>query len=220
MALSALRRQIPVLVKEMNEQARQLFVAQAKVENLKVIADQKTRTGFEPSWTGFGDVAGKPIDDAQKLIVFKYTYLQEMISEFLKELRAASPAESGRYKSNHGLYIDGRPVADNTPVTIGQDVFISNPVVYARRLEVGKTESGRDFLISVPNHIYERVAKKLGSRYGNAARVVFGYVTMPDAYIIKGRLPSHYIAKGGVLRKRRQIVGSEVRAPAIFFEPL
>jgi hypothetical protein len=43
---------------------------------------------------------------------------------------------------------------------------------------------------------------------------------MPDAYIIKGRLPSHYIAKGGVLRKRRQIVGSEVRAPAIFFEPL
>lgn len=220
MALSAFRREISVVAQKVDVAARAALYRTAIEENDKVLKEQKQRTGFEPSWTGFGDVAGKPIEDAQKLIVFKYTYLQEMISEFLKELRAASPAESGRYKSNHGLYIDGRPVADNTPVTIGQDVFISNPVVYARRLEVGKTESGRDFLISVPNHIYERVAKKLGSRYGNAARVVFGYVTMPDAYIIKGRLPSHYIAKGGVLRKRRQIVGSEVRAPAIFFEPL
>jgi hypothetical protein len=219
-ALSAFRREISVVAQKVDVAARAALYRTAIEENDKVLKEQKQRTGFEPSWTGFGDVAGKPIEDAQKLIVFKYTYLQEMISEFLKELRAASPAESGRYKSNHGLYIDGRPVADNTPVTIGQDVFISNPVVYARRLEVGKTESGRDFLISVPNHIYERVAKKLGSRYGNAARVVFGYVTMPDAYIIKGRLPSHYIAKGGVLRKRRQIVGSEVRAPAIFFEPL
>lgn len=220
MALSAFRREISVVAQKVDVAARAALYRTAIEENDKVLKEQKQRTGFEPSWTGFGDVAGKPIEDAQKLIVFKYTYLQEMISEFLKELRAASPAESGRYKSNHGLYIDGRPVADNTPVTIGQDVFISNPVVYARRLEVGKTESGRDFLISVPNHIYERVAKKLGSRYGNAARVVFGYVTMPDAYIIKGRLPSHYIAKGGVLRKRRQIAGSEVRAPAIFFEPL
>jgi hypothetical protein len=219
-ALSAFRREISVVAQKVDVAARAALYRTAIEENDKVLKEQKQRTGFEPSWTGFGDVAGKPIEDAQKLIVFKYTYLQEMISEFLKELRAASPAESGRYKSNHGLYIDGRPVADNTPVTIGQDVFISNPVVYARRLEVGKTESGRDFLISVPNHIYERVAKKLGSRYGNAARVVFGYVTMPDAYIIKGRLPSHYIAKGGVLRKRRQIAGSEVRAPAIFFEPL
>lgn len=220
MALSAFRREISVVAQKVDVAARAALYRTAIEENDKVLKEQKQRTGFEPSWTGFGDVAGKPIEDAQKLIVFKYTYLQEMISEFLKELRAASPAELGRYKSNHGLYIDGRPVADNTPVTIGQDVFISNPVVYARRLEVGKTESGRDFLISVPNHIYERVAKKLGSRYGNAARVVFGYVTMPDAYIIKGRLPSHYIAKGGVLRKRRQIAGSEVRAPAIFFEPL
>jgi hypothetical protein len=219
-ALSAFRREISVVAQKVDVAARAALYRTAIEENDKVLKEQKQRTGFEPSWTGFGDVAGKPIEDAQKLIVFKYTYLQEMISEFLKELRAASPAESGRYKSNHGLNIEGRPVADNTPVTIGQDVFISNPVVYARRLEVGKTESGRDFLISVPNHIYERVAKKLGSRYGNAARVVFGYVTMPDAYIIKGRLPSHYIAKGGVLRKRRQIAGSEVRAPAIFFEPL
>jgi hypothetical protein len=220
-ALTAFLRTIPIVAKQVDEQARQIFVSQAKLENMKVLDEQQKRTGFKPSWTGVGDnPPGGPIDNAKQTIVFKYTYLQEMISEFLKELRAASPADSGRYKNSHSLYIDGRPAPDNTPVTIGQDVYIANPVVYARRLEVGKTESGRDFLISVPNHIYERVAKKLGARYANAARIAYGYVTMPEAYQIKGKLPSHYIAKGGALRKRRQIAGTEVRAPAIFFEPL
>ena len=46
-------------------------------------------------------------------------------------------------------------------------VFI-NPVPYARRIEVGKTKSGRPFLIQVPNKIYERTAKD--ARAGSATR--------------------------------------------------
>jgi hypothetical protein len=47
-----------------------------------------------------------------------------------------------------------------------------------------------------------------------------GYVTMPDPWVVQGKLPLHYVNKHGRVTKRRQIVGSPVRSPAIFFEML
>jgi hypothetical protein len=220
-ALSALRRAVTVTIPAGLKQTSQArLVEVAKAQNLKVLAEQKQRFGVEPKWTGFGDVPGKPVEQAEKMVVFKYIYLQEIIQVFLKALRDASPVQSGRYKDSHGLYINGVHVPDDTQIREGEEVWIANPVVYARRLEVGKTESGRDFLVSPENRIYERTASKLASRYANAAKIKMGYVTMPDAYEIKGLLPKKYIAKGGVLRTRRQQVGAPVRSPAIFIDLL
>ncbi len=220
MALNAIRREVKILPGLLQQRAQELLVRTAKLQHERVLAEAKARSGMVPTWVGFGDAAGRPVEQAKKIVVYKYTYLHEIVAELLKALRAASPVESGRYKNGHGLYIDGRPAPENTRLLAGMEVFVANPLPYARRLEVGKTTSGRDFLVSVPNKIYERTAKKFGTKYRNAAKLVFGYVTMPDAYIIQGKLPSHYIAKGGVRRKRRQEVGKEVRAPAIFIERL
>lgn len=223
MALTSIRRRFPVLVKEINDEARKMLVLQAKIENQSVLTEQKSRIGYEPSWEGYGDNPGTAIDAAREKVVYHYHYFDEMVSVFLKALQDASPVDSGRYKRSHALYVNGQPAPPNTPVRPGMDFFIANPVVYARRLEVGKTTSGRDFLVSVPNRIYERTTKKLGARYANAAKVRMGYVTMPEAWTVQGKLPPRYrIMKGKhpYMEKRRQVVGSPVRAPAIFFEML
>jgi hypothetical protein len=100
---------------------------------------------------------------------------------------------------------------------VTDEIMIANPAPYARRLEIGKTEAGRDFLVSVPNRIYERVAKrKLIPRYRNVAKIAFGYVSLPKAYATKAGLGSHYKTGGGLLRKRRQKAGTPIRYPAIF----
>lgn len=222
MALNAIRRELPIWVKGVGERARKQFVDKALGEHNKILADQMARSGYMPKWEGFGDVKGRPVENAQRLIVFKYRYDLEVIRLIVKALQDASPVDSGRYKQSHQLYLDGVPVPLNTPIRRGQEVMIANPVVYARRLEVGKTTSGRDFLVSKPNKIYERVSKQFGERYRNAVKLTFGYVTMPQAYIIKGKLPSHYAIDsiGLKMRKRRQEVGKPVRAPAIFFDNL
>jgi hypothetical protein len=116
-------------------------------------------------------------------IVYKYSNLREMVQFALDELRKASPPGSGEYVRMHMLFVNGVPV-DVLPVDIkpSDEIMIANPVAYARKLEIGKTKSGRDFLVSVPNRIYERVVKnRLIPRYRNVAKITFGYATLPDA---------------------------------------
>jgi hypothetical protein len=132
-------------------------------------------------------------------------------------LRKASPIISGLYRDSHTVFVNGIPVV-GVPQSLkqGDEIYIANPTPYARRLEVGLTESGRAFVLQVQPNIYGRVMRGiLIPRYRNVAKISLDYVTIPDAYIIKGRLPSHYIAKGGVRRRRHQPVGQPVRSPAI-----
>jgi hypothetical protein len=219
-ALNAIRRELPFFVPRATEEARRRFVKAAQAEHNSILQNEFRRSGYMPKWEGFGDTKGRPVEQAQRLIVYKYRYDLEVIRLVLKALQDASPVDSGRYKKGHQLYLDGRPVPLNTPIRRGQEIMIANPLVYARRLEVGKTTSGRDFLVSKPNRIYERVSRQFGERYRNAVKLTFGYVTMPQAYIIKGKLPSHYSIGMGKLRKRRPEIGNPVRAPAIFFDNL
>jgi hypothetical protein len=57
-----------------------------------------------------------------------------------------------------------------------REVVISNPVPYARKIEIGKTRSGRPFVIQVPPRIYERAAMALRSKYRNVASIRFTYM--------------------------------------------
>jgi hypothetical protein len=108
---------------------------------------------------------------------------------------------------------------------MGPRLAIVNPVPYARRIEIGKTQAGRDFTLTEPNRIYERVAKqKLMPKYRNVANIRFGYLELSGAATIKGGLSSSYAVKTKagrtVQRKRRQQTGKAVQAPAIFIDSI
>lgn len=220
-SLQAFRRTVTVAwPQQANDEAQKLLVRTARAGHAQIMAEQMARAGFAPEWDAYANTPGNQNLDTVVLpgpIVFRYRYIREVLTVALDELRKASPVVSGAYRDSHTLFVNGIAVSGTPPaLKAGDEVFIANPVPYARRLEVGLIEAGRAFVIQVPPRIYERVMKSiLVPRYRNVVKLTFDYVTIPDAYIIKGRLPSHYIAKGGVRRRRRQPVGHPVRSPAI-----
>lgn len=224
-ALQALRRTVTIDWRERSERdAKALLLRVAREGHARIMREQAGRAGVIPEWDAYANAPGNTNLESVRLpgpIVFRYRYIREIVIALMRALEAASPVRTGAYRKSHTLYVDGLPAALGTPIRAGQEVFIANPVPYARRLEIGKTESGRDFLISVPNRIYERTAKgPIARRYRNAAGIRFGYVTIPNAHVIRGKLGASYAIGGGQRRKRRQKVGSMVQAPAIFIGAL
>lgn len=184
--------------------------------------------GYVPRHTVTVDArAGAPLETVKPqggAIVFRFDVDVRpiIVREALAALRAASPVVSGAYRDNHTIYINGLPV-EGLPKNLKatDEIAISNPVPYARRLEIGKTKAGRDFVLQVPNRIYERVAKgKLLARFRGSAKITFGYWTLPSSHVVKGKLGSHYGIAGGKMRKRRQVVGANVQAPVIYIEAM
>jgi hypothetical protein len=227
-ALQALRHRVTVeWPKIADDEARKLLINFARESHDRIMREQTARAGVFPEWDAYANTPGNTNLQSVKLpgpIVYRYRYLQEIVLEAIRMLKAASPPGSGKYKNAHKLWINGDEVPLNSKLEPGQEIAIANTRDYARRLEVGKKDSGEAFLISVPNHIYERVAKQLAARYQSRGRGVaeikFGYLTLPKAWVIKGLLGPHYRLPTGKLRKRRQHVGELVRAPAIFIKPL
>lgn len=211
------------------EQARALLLRVARDGHARIMTEAGEA---KPDFDAYANRPGNTNLDSVIVpgpIVYRYRYLRSVIQTALDELRRASPVVSGDYVRSHTLFIDGVPV-DRVPLTLPRntEIMISNPVPYARRLEVGKTESGRAFVIQVAPKIYERVAKsKLIPKYRNVAKITFGYVTLPAAGTRRQLLSAYYATGksagprgGGTRRKRRQHIGETMQAPAIFIEVL
>lgn len=223
-ALNAFHRHIkigwPNLV---DKEAKDLLIKTARAVNHRIISEAVQRDGSPPEWEVYANSPGNENIETVRLpgpIVYTYRYRREILVEALRQLVKFSPVGSGRYRDSHTIYINGVPAPADTLIHPNTEVWIANPVPYARRLEIGRTTSGRPFLVSVPNRIYERTVKYLQSRYRNAANISFGYIDVPGAWVIKGRLPSHYVGAGGYKVKRRQNIGEKVRSPAIFIDPI
>jgi hypothetical protein len=234
-SLQALRRTITVeWPKATEEAARALLLKVATEGNTRTLDEQTQRSGITPSVEAYANTPGNKNLASVKLpgpIVYRYQYLGEIVQVALKALEDASPARSGRYKSSHTVFLNGIQMRSLPPTLLASDeIIISNIVPYARRLEIGKTKAGRDFVIQVPNRIYERVAKSaLIPKYRNVAKIAFNYVSLPNAYVTKGGLSPSYLVEArrvgmgphpGIARKRRQKPGEAIRYPGLIITAL
>lgn len=193
--------------KAVERDAKAFLIRTARNGHQKIMADAKGK-GLAPTWEAYANTPGNKDLASVKLpgpIVYNYRYLTDVIQFALDELRRQSPVISGDYVRSHTLYVNGSPV-DVIPKTLkaGDRMFISNPVPYARKLEVGKTKAGRSFVIQVPNRIYERVTALVKTKAGGAAKVRFSYVSL---------------AASRSLGKRKS-TKADARAPAILIEPV
>lgn len=141
------------------------------------------------------------------VIVFEFEMIGESLMWILETLRDRSPVISGAYRRGHKLFADGREIAAPTKATLAQaDEFVfTNTVPYARKIEIGRTESGRAFVVQVPNRIYERTAEDAQRRFGNIVRVKFSY-------------RSPILSYGGAASRRGGLERA-TRAPAIVVTP-
>lgn len=101
------------------------------------------------------------------------------VAEFaLATLRDLSPTGSGKdphsglYRKSHTLFLNGHDVPDATGWKQGDQLEISNPQPYARKLEVGGAK------VSIAGHVYERAAQIIRSKHGDAVDVKFVFMSL------------------------------------------
>lgn len=99
-----------------------------------------------------------------------------------------SPVSSGDYRHGHTLLADNDEIAPGAAIPPADQYVFVNTVPYARRIEIGKTKAGRDFVMQVPNRIYENTARDAKGRFGNIAKIQFNYLELEGAYAINGKM--------------------------------
>lgn len=159
--------------------------------------------GRKPKYT-----INKPIDridPRRDQVIVEFDLFVGVLAWIKQELVARSPRRSGDYIRGHKLYADGQEIDDASKAPNASEYVFANTVPYARKIEIGKTESGRSFVIQVEPRIYERVAQDARSRFGNTASIKFAYRTISDAYSLR--------RSAGRGKARR--AGAAVQSPAI-----
>lgn len=139
------------------------------------------------------------------VIIAEFELIEGVLRFIAEELERRSPVVSGAYRRGHTLFVDGLEVQRGGRIPLGEEYVFANAVPYARKIEVGKTEAGRAFVIQVPNRIYERLAKDARSRFGNQAEIKFAFREFVGAYRLRH-------AAG---RRRDRQRGGAVQSPAI-----
>lgn len=111
-------------------------------------------------------------------LIIRFLAMQEIVDFALATLRDRSPVGSGAdrhpglYRDSHLVFLNGRvvPGGDVGAFRPGDQINISNPVPYARKIEIGR------MTMSVPAHVYEDTALVVAGRYGNRAQIRFVFM--------------------------------------------
>jgi hypothetical protein len=211
--------------KEIESDSKKLLIDTAHNGHRRVMADAAAK-GLQPTWEAYANTPGNSNLETVRLpgpIVYNYRYLVDLIEFALDELRRQSPVASGDYVRSHQVYVNDQPVGDTIPKTISASdrIYISNPVPYARRLEIGRTRSGRSFLIQVENRIYARVTEMTKAEAKGRAKIRMMYVDLGAHALTKDQPTGHMTKRGwGYSRVQRKdrLTGAAVTSPAIFFQ--
>ncbi len=207
--------------------AKDLLIKTAKAGHQRILTDAASR-GLYPAWEAYANNPGNSDLESVVLpgpIVYNYRYLSDLVGFALSELRKQSPFVSGDYKDGHTLYVNDQPVADGVlpkDIKSGDRIFIANPLPYARKIEIGRTESGREFVINPPNRLYFRVGEMVQAQGKGRSKVTMGYVDL-GAWALRQNQRTRVKTVGGKYRfsarqRPDRLAGATVLSPAIFFQ--
>lgn len=173
--------QFTVAAQKTLAETQKLVVKIARREHGKIMATAPRPTSFKrvvDGRLGAPEEAVKP----NGVIVYFYPRLEEVAQFALETLFDLSPVLSGRYRESHTLFVNGVAVPNLKNYTQGE-ITISNPMPYARKIEIGRMK------MRVPGRVYEHAVKIVRARFGNVAKIGFTYrgLTSTGGSIIGGR---------------------------------
>lgn len=177
-------------------------IAEADAINKRVLGRMPPRTITVDGRQG---AALESVNPSGGKVVIEYDLIADVLIWIGHALVERSPVVSGAYRRGHTLFADGAEIAQSRDIPPANEYVFLNQVPYARKIEIGKTKSGRAFVMQVPNRIYERTAKDARSRFGNLADIRFAYRQTTGAYTLR--------RSSG--RGRARQAGAAVNAPAI-----
>lgn len=192
-------------------------IADADQANRRVLGRIPPRTVTVDGSQGASLDSVKPVGGS---IIVEWEIVSDVLVWISQTLLDRSPSVSGDYKKGHTLFADGVEVPHGQQIPPADIYTFINIVPYARKVEVGKTKAGRDFVISVPNRIYERTYKDAKARFGNIAKITTGFESTTGAYRLKNDQATRSF-RGGKLRIRKKqspdrVAGTAVTVPAIY----
>lgn len=121
---------------------------------------------------------GAPIDSVKPegRIDVEFHLLIDVFVFILEELRRLSPVRSGAYRAAHTFFADFHQADPANPPEAREYVFI-NLQPYARKIETGRIQT------RMPPGVYEAAASSARRRFGNVARIRFGYRSTPSGAV-------------------------------------
>jgi hypothetical protein len=108
-------------------------------------------------------------------IVTEFELVGDVLKWVANELAERSPVRKGDYLRGHKVFADGVEIDVSAVIPDADEYIFTNVVPYARKIEIGKTRSGRAFVIQVAPRIYELVAQAARRRFGNIVRVRYSF---------------------------------------------
>lgn len=204
----------------LSPEARSKSIAKYASERLRNAQDINRRVlGRLPSHETYVDGRRggllESVNPDRGVISFEFDLIFDVLRWIGDTLIERSPVISGAYRRGHTMFADGVEVAIGEHLPTADEYSFTNMVPYSRRIEIGKTKAGRDFVLQVPPRIYERTAKDARGRFGNMVKI---------EYTFRGIVGGQQINPLGLSRNRkgsgsRAHNKSDVRFPTIVIRP-
>lgn len=158
-------------------------LADAEVTNSAALGRPVEHETFVDGRRGASELSVRP----DGTILYQFDLIEEVFAWIDEQLKTHSPVGSGKdkhpglYQKSHLFFADDTEADPlHPPPGIKQGVFVS-AVPYARKIEAGQSPQA-------PDGVYEVVTALAARRFGNIAKVQFGYRTATGGGIVSGLL--------------------------------
>lgn len=192
------------------EATQKLLVKVAKREHNRVLNTDPRPVSFTRIVDGRVGSAEETVK-ANGVIVYQYPRLEQVVQFAMETLFDLSPVLSGEYRNAHTLFVNGAAASDLRGWQPGQEIVITNPLPYARKIESGKMS----MRVSGSDRVYQQALKIVRGRYGNMASVSFTYRgIVGGAQINQGKAASTgkswWLGNDGVARAASGVLESAI----------
>lgn len=162
------------------DRRRQLIAEHAR-EGLRESQDiNRAALGRVPPHDTFVD--GRPsaplesVNPDRGVIVFRFQLANELLAWIDAMLILHSPVLSERYARSHLLFADDRQTDPASPPPADVYIFL-NAQPYSRKIERGQSAQA-------PAGVYEAVAAMAARRFGNVARIRYGFRSFQEGALV------------------------------------
>jgi hypothetical protein len=204
--LEPVERDIALVLEDVTSgEAASAILAQAAAQARdEAIKQNMQATGSRPEVTTYVDGRkGAPLASVKPdgTILFEFDVLTDLFLWIANQLIKHSPVLTGRYRASHQFYADGLAVDPAGDVPDAEEYVFLNLQPYARKIERGLSPQA-------PDGVYQVLAKMARARFGNVARIAFGYRAPMHGAIHEWasitRMPSRRSPQGRAEWLRRQ----------------
>lgn len=168
MAVPAIRDQFALARKNSLAQLNGRIVTIAKQANAAIMNLEPRPAGFVRTVDGIAGAQEEAVKP-NGLIVYDYQRLDLVVAFALDTLRMLSPKKSGAYVEAHTVFINGRAAQPPYVISARDDVAISNPEPYARKIEIGRMQ----MRIPGTDHVYQQAQQVVARAWANLVNVEF-----------------------------------------------